>query len=177
MTSTKNAQDVRRKQFTATAAFAARSLALVMDELQEAEISARIKQARKEAGLTQTEFAELLEVIPRTVQNYESGRVPYPRMKQIADITGKSIRWLLHGTGADPGVESALIERMDAFEARLAGLDDLLRQLVTAAPEDAQARAEIDAAVLPLRDLARRRLAGQLEQIQPEDDVAGGSGE
>jgi DNA-binding transcriptional regulator YiaG len=92
---TKNVRNVRRPRFAATAADAARSLTLLMDDLQEEAICARIQKARKEAGLNQDEFAELLEVIKRTVQNYESNRVPWSKMGQISEITGKSTRWLL----------------------------------------------------------------------------------
>jgi len=70
-----------------------------MAQLQKAEIPARIKQARKEAGMTQNELAALLQVQPRTYQNYELDRVPWNLMNEIAAATGKSAEWLLHGDG------------------------------------------------------------------------------
>ena len=54
-------------------------------------------------------MADLMEVQPRTYQNYESvtnPRVPFRRMNDIARITGRPTEWLLHGeTGAleEPG--------------------------------------------------------------------------
>lgn len=102
-------------------------------ELERSAIARRIKQARKEAGLSQPEMADALGVIPRTYQNYESvkePRVPWQSMNDIAKITGKSTEWLLHGDTVaaatpDPfdGPTSQLAERLDrlvsAMEERL----------------------------------------------------------
>ena len=96
-----------------------------MAELQRQEINARIAQARKEAGLTQEEIADLLDVKARTYQNYESierGRVPWDLMSRISDITGRSLRWLLHGEDdAEPSMQVML--QLAAMERKL---DELL---------------------------------------------------
>lgn len=82
-----------------------------MTELERAKISARIKQARHEAGLTQDELADLLNVQQRSVANYESVRVPWRLISQIAEITGKSSEWLLHGREeSDQSLEGRLEE-------------------------------------------------------------------
>jgi transcriptional regulator with XRE-family HTH domain len=74
-----------------------RTFAQVISDDEKAEISARIKVARTEAGLKQREMAERLHIEPRTYQNYERTRVPWVLLKDIARITGKSHAWLLHG--------------------------------------------------------------------------------
>jgi len=89
-----------------------------MAELQKAEISARIRQSRLEAGLTQPEMAELLDVTLRTYQNYEGDRVPWALMGRISDITGQSLRWLLHGeTDTEPAVE--VLQRLESLEMKV----------------------------------------------------------
>jgi len=93
-----------------------------MGELHEAEIRARIKEARKEAGLSQSTMADLLGVIPRTVQNYENDHVPWSRIRDIADITGKSTRWLLHGDDSEEAVaQPDVLEQLANVKLRSVG--------------------------------------------------------
>jgi transcriptional regulator with XRE-family HTH domain len=73
-----------------------------MSELERAAICARIRQARIEAGLTQEELADLLHVRQRTIHNYETDRVPWRMIGKIAEITGRSSEWLLHGDSFTP---------------------------------------------------------------------------
>jgi DNA-binding XRE family transcriptional regulator len=47
-----------------------------MAEIERVGIAKRIRQARKEAGLSQPEMADALGVIARTYQNYESVKEP-----------------------------------------------------------------------------------------------------
>jgi transcriptional regulator with XRE-family HTH domain len=82
-----------------------------MAELQKADITARIREARIESGLTQPEMAELLDVGSRTYQNYESDRVPWGLLGRIADATGRSVPWLLHGREEPPIEGLADLER------------------------------------------------------------------
>lgn len=102
-----------------------------MAELQKAEITARIKQARKEAGLTQPELAELLDVTPRTYQNYESTRVPWSLIAKIAEATGTSTRWLLHGVEDEPApmIPVDLMDKLNEMTQRLDALDQMKRRL------------------------------------------------
>lgn len=118
-TSKKPARPLRRTRFAATKRSAARNVPDLMAELREAEIRQRIKRARREAGLSQSTMAELLGVIQRTVQNYENDHVPWGRLGDIADITGTSLRWLLHGDGSisDASLEDRLNDVQDQLEA------------------------------------------------------------
>lgn len=54
-----------------------------MDATLQAEICARIKQARVEAGFTQAEAADTLGVTMRAYQNYEATRVPFRSLTRI----------------------------------------------------------------------------------------------
>jgi transcriptional regulator with XRE-family HTH domain len=91
----------------------------LMAELQKHEITERIRQARLGAGLTQPEMADLLDVAMRTYQNYEKNRVPWALMGRISDITGRSLRWLLHGEDdAEPSM--AVMQRLAVVERDLA---------------------------------------------------------
>lgn len=94
-------------------------------ELERAAIAARIKQARKEAGLSQPEMADAIGVIERTYQNYESvksPRTPWSLMNQIATVTGKSTEWLIHGGANTPDVFATPNGQLDRIEAMLAAL-------------------------------------------------------
>jgi transcriptional regulator with XRE-family HTH domain len=68
-----------------------------MDEHLQAEICARIKQAREEAGMTLEDLADALGVTQRAYWNYEHNRVPFRRLREIAEITATTQGWLLHG--------------------------------------------------------------------------------
>lgn len=81
-------------------------VAKLMAELSRAAIHARIQQAREEAGLDQSELADLLGTHTRTIQNWESKTpprpgakliVPWDRLGEIARVTGVTRDWLLHG--------------------------------------------------------------------------------
>lgn len=92
--------------------------AVLMAQLQELEIVKRIEQARIESGLSQEEMAALLEVANRTYWNYENNRVPYKLMGRIAEVTGRSLRWLLHGEDdAEPSMQVML--QLAAMERKL----------------------------------------------------------
>jgi transcriptional regulator with XRE-family HTH domain len=99
-----------------------------MAQLQELEIVKRIEQARIESGLSQDEMADLLEVASRTYWNYENNRVPYKLMGRISEITGRSLRWLLHGE--DDAEPSAQVMR------QLTAMEQKLDRLLTSQGED-----------------------------------------
>lgn len=133
-----------------------------MAALEEAEIRARIKRARNEAGLSQEQLADLLAVHPKSVQNYENDHVPWRRIRDIAAITGRSAQWLLHGEDA-PGGDETLDERLAALEAKL---DRLLALSSGEAGDVAESREELAAlpdaicqAVEPQRSQAHERSA------------------
>lgn len=93
---------------------------LLVSQIDPAGIRARIKQARKEAGLRQEDLAELLEVHKRTVENYENVRVPEWRtLNRIARILDRPLEWFLHGDQAPAdGVEAALDELREELRRR-----------------------------------------------------------
>lgn len=104
--------------------------AALMAELQREEIVARIKQAREEVGMSQPEMGDALNVHWRTVQNYETVRVPFALLGRIAEVTGKTTEWLLHGEtpnllGALNGGGKELQKQVARIEAKL---DWLIRQ-------------------------------------------------
>lgn len=89
------------------------------------DIGARIAAARREAGLTQEELADLVGVSTRSQQGYESGDVvPYRHMGKIADITKRPVSWFLHGDAAADEPTNA--ERLARIEAQLAEIRGML---------------------------------------------------
>lgn len=121
-----------------------------MAEIEREAIAARIRQAREEAGLSQTEMAEAIGVIPRTYQNYESltrPRTPWGSMNDIAKITGKSTEWLIHGDNATPELFAKVssVGQVDAgFEEFRAYVQELNTKLDDARLERGAIQALID---------------------------------
>jgi transcriptional regulator with XRE-family HTH domain len=98
-------------------------------------VGARIAQARREAGFTQDELSDLIGVGMRQIQYYEAGTSnPYRTLRRIAEATGKSVGWLLHG---DPATELSAAEDvaslLQAIEHRLGELEAKVAELPTAA--------------------------------------------
>jgi DNA-binding transcriptional regulator YiaG len=70
-------------------------VANLMAKLSHVGIAQRVKKAREEAGLKQTELADLLQVHWRTIQNWESQTEPivaWDRLEDVAMATGVSHR-------------------------------------------------------------------------------------
>lgn len=134
-----NAQVKRRKNLSATNVRNLRTL-LLLSVFEPQEIGARLHQARAEAGLTQEEIADLVGVSTRSWQGYEAGDVvPYRHMAKIADVTRRSVAWLIHGDTEEPSRDpewmQPLREELAAEIARLRGLnDDLEAELKPARP-------------------------------------------
>lgn len=134
-----------------------RLLLEAMEEAAESDlraVGARIAEARRESGLTQDELSDLVGVGMRQIQYYEAGESnPYRTLRRIAEATGKSIGWLLHG---DPATElsaaedvAALLQgldlRLEALEAQVAELptaQDLTRGLESLRRSIARASAD-----------------------------------
>lgn len=57
----------------------------------------RLKQLRKEKGLTQQELSEVIAVSYRTIQNWENGesQIKPEKTQQLADFFGVSVGYLL----------------------------------------------------------------------------------
>lgn len=62
----------------------------------------RVRLARFEAGLSRAKLARELQVNERTVAYWEDeDRIPRPEyLPRLADLTGKSVAWLLNGEAA-----------------------------------------------------------------------------
>lgn len=90
--------------------------------IEEAEIRARIREARLLVGLTQEQAADLAVVHKRTWENWERGvvEIPFKQMEVIAKVIGKPVEWLLHG---DEYVSTS------GFEAQLAAVREQLVQI------------------------------------------------
>jgi transcriptional regulator with XRE-family HTH domain len=104
---------------------------LLMAQFEAKAIGSRIAQARKEAGLTQEQLAELAPFSLRSLQDYEQGTtVPYRQMRDISKLLGKPVEWFLHGDEEEPFDAATLRDhidrRFDALEERLAEVVRLL---------------------------------------------------
>ena len=119
------------------------SQAELMDARLQRDICSRIQQARKEAGYTQQEMADLLGMTMRGYQNYESTRVPFRWLDKIAELTGKSQEWLLRGDleAATPSLTPAVVvDRLDQLEQSVESLRLLVVEALDAAAERRVAR-------------------------------------
>ena len=115
-------------------------LATLMAELDRAQISKRIRQARLEAGYrSQKELGDVLHVHWRTIQDWESeksGNVPFDRLDEIARATDKSKFWLLHGR-EEPSSEVAgelaqqILRRLESLEDQVTEHVALTREALT----------------------------------------------
>ena len=89
------------------------------------EVAGRIVAARKEAGLTQVELAELVDVSPRSMQGYENAEViPYRKMTNIARVLNRPVEWLLHG-------EDAVLPSDEKLDQIIGKLDLILEKLAS----------------------------------------------
>ena len=91
----------------------------------------RIKQLRKQKGLTQKEMAEAVGVGVSTIAMWESGkRTPsFKLLNELSDLFDKSIDYIL-GTSDDdrsPKLNDAQVEQLGTWEIQ-SELIDILRQ-------------------------------------------------
>jgi transcriptional regulator with XRE-family HTH domain len=102
-----------------------------MDSNLQADICARIKQARIEAGFTQQEAADTLGVTMRAYQNYEATRVPFRSLTRIADVFDVPERWLLHGgdQSEQPSTLALLQELREAVDVSAGSTAEALQAL------------------------------------------------
>lgn len=105
-----------------------------MSDDERRRVGARIRQARKERGLTQVELAKLLGITTRSIQNYESGAiVPYRHLRLMELVTHRSAAWLLEGGDLDV-IEDLLAKLHAAIERHSSLLRDQ-EELLTATRE------------------------------------------
>lgn len=132
-----------------------------MAHLEATAIRARIQEAREQAGLSQPDMAALLGVITRTVQNYEahagvSAKVPYDRLGDIADITGTSLKWLLHG---DDDEQTQFTARLDTFDQGLADVRNELASLIGLLTGEPETKATLRDTIAQIFEEAMNRRA------------------
>lgn len=71
---------------------------LLMSNLAAAEIGARIRQARLEAGFTQEQLAEVASFSKRSLQEYEYGNtIPYKHLRELSRLLNRPEEWFLYG--------------------------------------------------------------------------------
>jgi transcriptional regulator with XRE-family HTH domain len=130
-----NPQVKRRRKLAATDARNLRTL-LLLSVFEPVDIGARIATARKEAGLTQEELADLVGVSTRSLQGYEAGEVvPYRHMARLSEVTRREVAWLLHGddpTSAAPADLRRVVR--EEVASALAHVEELLERLADQAP-------------------------------------------
>ena len=100
---------------------------LLMQQFAAEEIGARIRQARKERGLTQDELADLASGFSkRSLQDYESGKtIPYKHLQELGRLLNKPTEWFLYGDVATkPEWEARFDEMQEQLAAILAHLED-----------------------------------------------------
>lgn len=85
------------QKYVATTSRDFRSFLLVA-QFEAAQIGARIKQARNEAGMTQDDLAALTSFGKRSLQDYENGvTFPYRHLQEIGTVLDRPVAWFLHG--------------------------------------------------------------------------------
>jgi transcriptional regulator with XRE-family HTH domain len=123
-----------------------------VDAYLQRQICERIKQARKGAGFTQEEMASLLGITQRGYQNYESERVPFRRLGEIARLTDVEQEWLLRGEQAEtPGQAGLLRDVASGVEALERSSRDVLARL----DESLVRLGQIEAALSPSATIRR----------------------
>jgi transcriptional regulator with XRE-family HTH domain len=105
---------------------------LLMQQFAAQEIGARIRQARKERGLTQDQLADLVTGFSkRSLQDYESGKtIPYAHLTELGVILRRTTEWFLYGD--EPEEEPPSYEQLrkivrDEFRAVLESLGRIER--------------------------------------------------
>lgn len=110
---------------------------LLMRQFAAQEIGARIAEARKlSGGITQEQLADLLNVTPRTVQNWEAGEtIPWKHFQGLTAALGEPMEWFLSGDAEAPedspatgGLGEVFLERLEGVVERFEVAVDRLEQ-------------------------------------------------
>ena len=103
-------------------------------------ITARIRVARKNAGISQTDLASAVKVSLRSVQRYESdddatSKISLKTADLISEQCGVSLQWLLLGTGnmerTDDGIDidKKVSELINQFQDK-GSLESIMKKLL-----------------------------------------------
>lgn len=89
------------------------------------QLGARVHQARKSAGWTQSELARELGLTRSSVANIESGRqrLQCSTLMDVADLLNADPRWLLTGGQDTPGAPARRFSRANRDQLTRAGRD------------------------------------------------------
>ncbi len=97
--------------------------------LGQQELGRRIRQAREDAGLTQSELADRIGLShPQSISRYERGEteVPQKRLRRIADETGKQLNhFLADEVDSAPAVSAEDVELLAMVKEIRAEIRDL----------------------------------------------------
>ena len=101
-----------------------------MEEVRETGVGARLRIARRSAGLTQKQLAERLEVESITVSRWERGVTSpsLPRLRRIAEITETTVSDLVRS----PDTASAHAVELAALREELAETRELVDRVARA---------------------------------------------
>jgi len=105
---------------------------MALDEQQQLERAARIKQLREESPYTQAALADLVGVTPRAYQRWEEGGgIEWDHLEKLAEVHGVDVMWIHRGTGrgpspletfSEPASTADLDERLEWIESALQAL-------------------------------------------------------
>lgn len=119
--------------------------------------NARIRMARRHAGLSQVALAEAVGVQRSAVSHWESPHGKHPRtahLQQVAVVTAVQFEWLATGRGAMALDRETQLDSIATAEALL--VEDALEMRLLLAFRDASSRSRI-AVVEIVEQLASRR--------------------
>lgn len=91
------------------------------DDAKPAAVGERLRWAREQAGLTQTQIARMLEYHRPTISQIEAGqRIVRPdEIARFASLYGVQEAWIIHG---DPGLPTSQDARVEIAARELAKL-------------------------------------------------------
>lgn len=135
-----------------------------MPPINKRNVGRRIAQAREQAGLTQKQLADLLDISEGSVSNYERGLwkkgPPYEHMSRMEEVTNRPVGYLLYGDSMVTSLESLLGDmRADRAEIaqQLALQTELLKALGDLLKQLAEVAARLERAAVPSRSTGSSR--------------------
>ena len=93
--------------------------------LESDSLGGRLRQKRRELGITHERLAELADTTQAVIQKIENGKSLRPRkIDKIAEAVGVKAAWLMFGSDRFDSVEAEAMEIASAWSR----LDEALRQ-------------------------------------------------